>query len=232
MFCHSPTTTTATSAPRARSTARASSRRVVEALRLRRDVAGEHVEHRREGALAPDGPPARSRPGPRRPTRARMPSSTVTVSSRSKSKHHGPSVSRCESASGPMHGDRLQRRRVERQQAALVAQQHRRSLGGHPRDLAVGRVGQHLARPGPRRRTARRTGPSAASPPAPAVRSRRASSSRDRTRGERLRQVRVRRVERPPSPCRRRRSAARAPASVRSRSEAVGHAGCGRRWRR
>ena len=72
---------------------------------------------------------------------------------------------------------------VERQQVALVAQQHRRALGRDARDLAVGGVAEHLARAllvdvrvveQPQR---------AASPPAPAARSRRASPrSRRRAR--------------------------------------------------
>ena len=44
----------------------------------------------------------RTRPATASPARARIPSSTVTVSSRSKSKTQGPMVSRGESASGPI----------------------------------------------------------------------------------------------------------------------------------
>ena len=73
-----------------------------------------------------------------------MPSSTVTVSSRSKSKTHGPMVSRLESASGPMTAIESLGR-VEREQVSLVAQQHRGSLGRDAGHLAMCRIGEHLA---------------------------------------------------------------------------------------
>ena len=45
---------------------------------------------------------------------------------------------------GSDHRDRAEAARVERQQVALVAQQHRRPLGRDPGDLAVRRVVEHL----------------------------------------------------------------------------------------
>ena len=74
---------------------------LVEAHRVLRAVAGEHVEHRREHPLGRRG--CRARNAPRRRRRAGyagLPARS-TVSSRSKSKTQGPSVSRWESASGP-----------------------------------------------------------------------------------------------------------------------------------
>ena len=101
MFCHSPATTTATSAPRASSTAC-------------RNSASSSNRGGSEGLFPPNmsnsegnsrcttrTPRACSTRTPA-PARARMPASTVTVSARSKSKAQGPRVSRLESASGPM----------------------------------------------------------------------------------------------------------------------------------
>ena len=54
-------------------------------------------------------------------------------------------MSRAESASGPITASEPSAAGVQRQQVALVAQQHRGPLGGDPGHLAVGRVGEHLA---------------------------------------------------------------------------------------
>ena len=143
MFCHSPSTTTATSAARAASTARCSS-------------AASSKSAGSSGAFPPnmsniDG---NTRCAGRTPgtycTSTRVPDPAPDPF------QHGdrlgeveveaprPEVSRRESASGPMHRDRRRRRVVQRQQPALVAEQHRRSLGGGPGDLSVGLVAEHV----------------------------------------------------------------------------------------
>ncbi len=147
MFCHSPTTTTATSAACARSTARCSSASSSKPSGSTGRCRGTCRTSRQDPLGRPDARrivdhATRRRRGPR------MPSSTVTVSSRSKSKHHGPNVSRLGVGERADDGDRRRpSRQIQRQEVALVAQQDRRSLGGDAGNLAVGRVAQHLAGP-------------------------------------------------------------------------------------
>ena len=222
MFCHSPATTTATSASRARSTARCELGLVVEPLGVLRRVAGEHVEHRREDALRRRARRARTRPVPPSPALARMPSSTVTVSSRSKSKHPRPERVALGVGQRPDHRDRAQAAGVERQQVALVAQQHRRALGRDAGHLAVRRVGEHLA-------GAVLVDVRVVEQPQAQLRLEHAPHARverllaHRARLERLGQVARRRGRRSPSPCRRP-ALTRAGAGVgQVGGEAVGH---------
>ena len=98
--CHSPRTTTATSLSRAASTARCSSASSSKPSGSGGVLPGNMSNI--EGNVRWAGRmPGAYRTSVASPSRRRSPSSTGTVSSRSKSKHHGPSVSRFESANGP-----------------------------------------------------------------------------------------------------------------------------------
>ena len=121
---------------------------------------------------------------------------------------------------------------VERQQVALVAQQHGRALGGDPGHLAVRGVAEHLRGARPRRRTGRRTDPAAASPRAPAARSRPASPRPPRPAP--AARAGGRRPGRPsPSPCRTPAFERRGPpASAQVGGEAVRLQAARPRWRR
>ncbi len=116
---------------------------VVEVLRVGRGVAREHVEHRGEHPLRrPDprrvtdlGPLAQPAPQPVQHGHRLV---QVEVEA-PRAQGVAPGVRQ-----GSDHRQRAQAAGVQREQAALVAQQHRRPLGGQPGDVAVRRVGQHL----------------------------------------------------------------------------------------
>ena len=130
---HSPATTTATSAASAMLTAR-------------RNSASASKPSGSSGRLWPNmsnieantrwttGMPGADSTRTRSPTLRRMPSSTVTVSSRSKSNTQAEDVA-ARVGQRPDHRHRPAVG-VQRQQVALVAQQDRGPLGGDPGDLA------------------------------------------------------------------------------------------------
>ena len=147
MFCHSPSTTTATSAS-VGDLHRAGELGVrVEPLRVLRRRCRRTCRTSTGTCAAPTGMPRAASRARRRRRGARMPSTTVTVSSRSKSKTQGPMVSRGESASGAEDRDGADAAGSSGRRSPSFRSSTADAPGGVPRDLAVRGIGEHARRP-------------------------------------------------------------------------------------
>lgn len=165
MSCHSPTTTTATSAPAGdideRCNSTVSSKPSGSAAFVRSSASTGDGWRRHHDGRAPSvhGAPAPHRPpSPNALDHAHRLAQVDRVRTPT-----GRGGRARESASGPMTAIERRLPTSKRQQRPFVAQQHCRPFGHHSHDLAVRWIGEHFRSPLLIQHTARRTGPSAPS---------------------------------------------------------------------